>query len=324
MTTAFTGIYTSPEYDELLEPEVPGPAPVEGPLRCSEPGCDYAAQPGARQAAALARHRTRSHPDEPRGYAAPPRDEPDDEAPADPLSATEDPGPPEPRETAPRPAPSRRFWQGWRDRIRKPSEERAAGSGTPRTPARARPKAAGKRMSIAPDISDLYADLGRRLEYTPYYPVGRILTYQGPAAGVIWDDTVANTALDRFLVQPACRHKDKAEAVMFLAAPPILMFTIQNAQIARAQAIQEGNDAEARRLEGWIRAEFGSLGWVLRRSMLKLAPAVAEARERLEREDQIIREAFPQLDPAHDPVEALISSLFEPPGQPEQEDPGEQ
>lgn len=285
-----------------------------GLLHCTEPGCDYAAQPGPRQAAALARHRTRSHPAEPRGYSAPAPPVDDlDGPPTTPGDPAEEPDA-DPKETAPRPAVSSRggLFRKWRDRARRTP---SAGTGAPRPKAAAKPRPTGKRMPIAGDVSELYSDIAARLKYTPHYPAGRMLEYQAPAAGVIIDDAIAGTAVDRFAVQPIMRNKDKYESVIFLVAPPVLMFMIQNAAMSAQVARAEGRDEEAAKLELWVQRELTSLKWVLRKSLIRMAPAIAEARERAAAEDEVIREAFPELMPGVDPVDALLSDLFKPPGQ---------
>lgn len=174
-------------------------------------------------------------------------------------------------------------------------------------------RATYKRIPISGDISELYFGLGRQLEHTPQYPAGRMLTYQAPGAGVILDEALAGTLLDRMVIQPIWRSKDKWEDVLFLGAPPVLLFMMQNIRLRQQAALNAGDQQEAQRLQGALEAEGRTLAWMLRSSLVRLAPAVAEAKRRAEEEDQIIREAFPELPPGDDPVMALISSLFTPP-----------
>jgi hypothetical protein len=175
--------------------------------------------------------------------------------------------------------------------------------------------ARGKRISIASDISESYFGLGRELENTPHYPAGRMLTYQAPAAGVVIDKALAGTLVDRAVIQPLWRHKDRYEDILYLATPPVLLITMQNVRMRQQTALAAGDEAEARRLQAILEGEGRALAWVLRSSLLRLAPAMAEARKRAEEEDEVIREAFPGLPPGEDPVKQIMMSLFTPPGE---------
>lgn len=181
-----------------------------------------------------------------------------------------------------------------------------------RTPAR-------NRVSTADDWCLLFRDLSKRLEYSPHYPTGRILKYEAPAAGVVLDRAIAGTAVDRYVVQPIWRSKDRWEEPFFLLAPPMLTFSIQSARMQQFALAQEGRTVEAQQLQGRINAGMEMLAWTMRRSLVRLAPAIAEARAQEEAENEAIRDAFPELAalyPEVDPVQALLSDLFAPPAQP--------
>lgn len=68
-------------------------------------------------------------------------------------------------------------------------------------------------------------------------PVSRCLQVQSPVAGMILEDVVRDTIVDRAL-QPVARAEEKAEAVLALVAPPLLVAAIeQTAALEAARAI---------------------------------------------------------------------------------------
>lgn len=285
-----------------------GPPPDDdGRLRCEEPGCEFeTASP-----AGFKRHMTVTHGAQPAGHTPreprPPR-EPPPETPAQPA------GGPEVAERAPRPSGGPKGRQGLLGRVRDRWKKGSSETGS--APKSRQPKVVsrGRRISIAPDLEDGFFDLGRMLEQSPQYPTGRMIQYQAPAAGVIIDRAVAGTMLDRILVQPIARRKDEYEDVFYLAAPPIMIYMVQATRLRQQAALQAGDQQAARELGIKGHGQITTLKWILRRSVLKMAPAVAEARKRIAEEDALIREAFPELGPGEDPVEVLLSNLFAPPG----------
>lgn len=60
-------------------------------------------------------------------------------------------------------------------------------------------------------------------------PLGRCLDMQAPVAGLILEDVVRGTAVDRVL-QPVARAEEKAEKVLALAAPPMIVLGLEAAQ----------------------------------------------------------------------------------------------
>jgi hypothetical protein len=60
-------------------------------------------------------------------------------------------------------------------------------------------------------------------------PVSRCLQVQSPVAVMILEEVVAGTTIDRFL-QPVARAEAKAEKVLALVAPPILVLAIEQSQ----------------------------------------------------------------------------------------------
>jgi hypothetical protein len=161
-------------------------------------------------------------------------------------------------------------------------------------------------------VSDIWAFAGRRLERTPQYATGRMLQYQAPAAGVIFDTAIAGTLPDRVLLQPLARNRDKYEDVGFLLAGPLLTFTITTT-IGQMQAAQEANDQDAYNdLAGKLVVQREMFGWVLSMMLPRLARGAKLAAEKKAKSDAAIADAFPELGDA-DPVEQLMAMLFQPP-----------
>ena len=106
-----------------------------------------------------------------------------------------------------------------------------------RTPLRDRLKASqgkGKRKARHPRVPvdalisrgwELMGGLAGRIDP----PVGRVLTMQSPVAGLVLEDVVKGTAADRVL-QPLARAEERAEKVLALVAPPMLVAAIEHAQ----------------------------------------------------------------------------------------------
>ena len=68
-------------------------------------------------------------------------------------------------------------------------------------------------------------------------PVSRCLQVQSPVAGMILEDVVRETVVDRAL-QPIARAEEKVESVLALVAPPVLVAAIeQTAALEAAHAI---------------------------------------------------------------------------------------
>lgn len=233
-------------------------------------------------------------------------------------SASEPPPPDAPIE-APTPAASEEVAPrkpGLMDRLRsRRGRGHAGGQKAPasREQAPKRPKKyGGKRVSLDPDISDIWGFAGRRLENTAHYPTGRMLQYQAPAAGLILDRAVAGTLPDRLLFQPLARNRDKYEDAAFLLAGPMLTFTITQTQY-QMQAAREAGDEEAfEQLVGRLQMLQEMFVWVARAMLPRLAEGVEKAREREAKEAKAIAQAFPDLG-AEDPIQAFVSKMFEPP-----------
>jgi hypothetical protein len=77
-------------------------------------------------------------------------------------------------------------------------------------------------------VDDLIAAVWRGLAgfARPMPPTSRLLKVQAPVAGIILEDTVKGTVVDRVL-QPFARTSKSAEAIFALAGPPVLITAMQ-------------------------------------------------------------------------------------------------
>jgi hypothetical protein len=93
----------------------------------------------------------------------------------------------------------------------------------PATPRRRVP-----RVPVDHLVAEFWALLGGVAQRVDV-PVGRCLSMQAPVAGLIMEDIVKGTMVDRAL-QPLARVEDKAKAAGALILPPLLVAGIEHAQ----------------------------------------------------------------------------------------------
>jgi hypothetical protein len=170
----------------------------------------------------------------------------------------------------------------------------------------------GRRVALDSDISDIWAFAGRRLERTPHYPTGRMLEYQAPAAGVIIDRAVAGTLPDRIVFQPLARNRSKYEDVGFLLAGPLLTFSITTTMGQMQAAADDGDQDTFNDLAARLTAQREMFSWVLSMMLPRLAAGAKLAADKKAKRDAVIADAFPELG-GDDPVEVLVTMLFQPP-----------
>jgi hypothetical protein len=92
---------------------------------------------------------------------------------------------------------------------------------------RAKPK--HKRVSVDHLVSRAWEGVAR-FAAPLSLPMSRCLQVQSPVAGVILEEIVAGTMADRVL-QPIARAEEKAEKVLALIGPPILVLAIEASQM---------------------------------------------------------------------------------------------
>ncbi len=76
---------------------------------------------------------------------------------------------------------------------------------------------------------------------SPLPPTSRLLRMQAPVAGIILEDTVKGTVVDKFL-QPVARAEAKGKAVFALVGPPMLVTAMQlqpDAQLVLLPVLRE-------------------------------------------------------------------------------------
>jgi hypothetical protein len=156
------------------------------------------------------------------------------EADFDSVSAAADPPPPVPNVPADVPAaaagttaaeqPPRRVKRP----PRKPLAERVREAATGKAKAKGKGKKQHARVRVDRLISHGWNVLGG-LAARVDPPVGRCLQMQSPVAGLILEDVVKGTFVDRAL-QPIARGEEKAEKIAALVAPPLLVAGLEMAQ----------------------------------------------------------------------------------------------
>jgi hypothetical protein len=82
-------------------------------------------------------------------------------------------------------------------------------------------RASQPRVSIEGILSGAWSILGNLIA-KPSPPVGYIMQIQAPVAGMVLEDTIKGTMVDRIL-QPFARAEAAGETVMALAGPPVLV-----------------------------------------------------------------------------------------------------
>lgn len=112
--------------------------------------------------------------------------------------------------------------RSWRDRL--------WGAGAARDKPPKERRSYGKRTPAAELLSGGWGLLGTAAVRTGWDPpVGRCMQFQAPVAGDVLDRLVADTWVDRALVQPLARHADDVEAAAALFAMPALIYAYERA-----------------------------------------------------------------------------------------------
>lgn len=185
------------------------------------------------------------------------------------------------REVAPRvakPTWRERVWAPKKDKPAKPQRER-------------KPKVVRKRVSTAKVLSDAWGGIGFgliQLGVDP--PVGRAMTFQGPAAGEVLEGLTKGTPLDRPLQYVAGRAEE-AKAAKELFELPLLIFMYERA-----------NDDLRSFLEPMLYR-------TVRRNFVAMVPIVRKMRE----EETAWRDAVAELGlTGDDPVRDMLAEIFQP------------
>lgn len=125
-------------------------------------------------------------------------------------------------ESAGSPGRRRKWWQ-------RKSPGSAVGGSPPPADARMSQRPARRTVKRRIDASDTLGDLygaagGLVARSRPHLaPVARMTAFQAPVAGIMLDDAVAGTFVDRIAVQPAVAARGRLDAVAAVFGPPVLV-----------------------------------------------------------------------------------------------------
>lgn len=155
------------------------------------------------------------------------------------------------------------------------------------------------RKSVADDIASALAAIGARLSRVDtsgaagkHYALGQYLQMSGPASGEVIDGAVKGTVVDRRVLQPLSRGKDRIGAVSGVVLPPLLIFAIEERHDLAPQLIP-------------------LLALSIENSLDSMLPAKKKADERAARRAKAVAEAFGETaEPGVDPVMSIIVSMF--------------
>ena len=154
------------------------------------------------------------------------------------------------------------------------------------------PKPAGRRVSTAGTIEDLWQGLGGvAIRTGAYAPLGRYLQWQSPAAGELLDQALAGSIVDRKLLQPGVKARGRLDVIGAIMGPPALIIAIQR------------NPQQAQMLVPALKS-------AIRGSLPTLLPAMKKAQVREDKVNNAVREMFPDMPDGVDPVDVVIDQLF--------------
>lgn len=111
---------------------------------------------------------------------------------------------------------------------RRPLLERVRAAGSSGSSGKGKPKKHHPRVRVDGLISRGWAVLGAAAMRIDA-PVGRCITMQAPVAGLVLEDAVKGTFIDRGL-QPIARVEERAEKVASVVLPPVLVAALEIAQ----------------------------------------------------------------------------------------------
>ena len=204
---------------------------------------------------------------------------------------------------------------GWRDRFRRrraPKPERPATKET--RPARGN----RRRVSAVDDFTDVAMWAGDFFgQRTPYRATGHAIALNASTTGFMLDDAVKGTLVDRGLVQPAVRNRERVEAVLVCFEIPFIVNMIERELLREGQTQDGAREA----MDRWA----PRLRRAVQRALPLMVPAIKKVRAREAELQAAAAEIYGEdIGGAQDPIEAimreLLSPLFAGPG-PEQPAP---
>lgn len=161
------------------------------------------------------------------------------------------------------PAPRRR---GLFDRLKK-----KVTPGSPGAPTREKtPKPSGggrsRRLSAAETLADLWSGGGSLMARTGHTPTGRMIAFQGPAAGELLDEVVKGTMVDRLVVQKIVGARSTLDTLFAIFGPPAITWQMEKAMAA-------GDEQKFHALEEALKSAIKS-------ALPVMVPAMKKARKR--------------------------------------------
>lgn len=155
-----------------------------------------------------------------------------------------------------------------------------------------RPRTSHRRVPVDGLFSMAWAAIGKLVTNPATLPVGRCMQLQAPAAGMVLDDAVRGSVVDR-LAQPLARGAKRGEAVFGVIGPPILVAAV----CQRPELYEVVRPMLVEALKSWV---------------LLAGPKIKKAKER---EEKLMAE----LDGDLSSIDEMIDALFAPPpGAPEE------
>jgi hypothetical protein len=162
------------------------------------------------------------------------------------------------------------------------TNERRPGGGTPGN---------AKRVSTAETISDVWGGIGGLAQRSGRHaPLGKYLSWQAPAAGIMLDDAISGTPVDK-LLQPIVKARGKLDLVAAVFGPPAIILAI------------ERDPRKALTLIPVLKS-------AIRSSLPTLLPAMQKAKNQEEKIDKAVRELFPDIPEGIDPVDLIMDEMF--------------
>jgi hypothetical protein len=181
-------------------------------------------------------------------------------------------------------APRRR---GLLDRFRKKGTTASAPVGPPTgekppKPAWGKPERGGRRLSAAETLADLWSGGGSLMARAGHTPTGRMLQFQGPAAGELLDDALKGSTFDKLVLQRIVGGRSTLDAVFAVVAPPAITWQMEKAMAAGDQERVSRNEA--------------ALKAVIKQSLPTMLPAMKKARKKELEQAQAMTELLDLAD----------------------------
>jgi len=164
---------------------------------------------------------------------------------------------------------------------RKPKSDEQGPATGEKPPKRTRTRS--KRISASDLLADLAGWTGRQVQRTGHVPTGRMITWQAPVTGEIIDDVIADTALDRVVVQRLVAARGTLDLLVAVFGPPLVTY-----QLERALA-QGAPPAVLEQLEATLKG-------VIRESLPTLLPAMKRARAKETKVQKDLVQLFDEAD----------------------------